>query len=185
MTIDLEELLPCPFCGADAERIDIEEGENAGGSCIACTRCMASSNVEFEFKENFVSNWNSRVDSDRIRALEAENARLREALKAVADLKGWDKKKPISATGIQVMQALALAEGAKRPLTPPGYQLVPTEPSEADIERVARAICLSDPQQLRCTWPDCWNGKEGTHFCSSDRSARAAYRAALAEAKKP
>lgn len=55
-----EELLPCPFCGGTAEIIDIEEGENAGGSCVSCTRCLASSNVEFEFKENYVSNWNRR-----------------------------------------------------------------------------------------------------------------------------
>lgn len=56
-----EELKPCPFCGGDAEIVNIEEGENAGGSCVCCTRCMASSNVEFEFKENFVSNWNRRA----------------------------------------------------------------------------------------------------------------------------
>lgn len=55
------ELLPCPFCGGEAERIDIEDGENAGGSCVHCTQCDACSNVEFEFKENFVSNWNRRV----------------------------------------------------------------------------------------------------------------------------
>lgn len=60
-------LLPCPFCGAEAERVDIENGENAGGSCISCTGCQASSNVEFEFKENFVNNWNCRaVHSDDI-----------------------------------------------------------------------------------------------------------------------
>ena len=55
-------LKPCPFCGGKAERIDIDEGENEGGSCICCTKCMASGNVEFEFKENFVDNWNRRVD---------------------------------------------------------------------------------------------------------------------------
>lgn len=33
------------------------------------------------------------------------------ALKAVADLKGWNETAPISATGIQVMQAIAKAEG--------------------------------------------------------------------------
>lgn len=60
-SMDSGELLPCPFCGARAERIDIEDGENAGGSCIACTQCQASSNVEFEFKENFVNNWNRRA----------------------------------------------------------------------------------------------------------------------------
>lgn len=56
-----DELKACPFCGGDAERLDIEEGENAGGSCVSCTVCQASSNVEFGFKENFVSNWNRRV----------------------------------------------------------------------------------------------------------------------------
>ena len=55
------ELLPCPFCGGPAEIVEIDGGENAGGSCVACTRCFASSNIEFERKENFVSNWNRRA----------------------------------------------------------------------------------------------------------------------------
>lgn len=58
-----EKLKPCPFCGGEAEIIHIDEGENAGGSCVCCTQCLASSNVEFEFKENFVSNWNRRTAS--------------------------------------------------------------------------------------------------------------------------
>ncbi len=53
-------LLPCPFCGGRAEIVGIDTGENAGGSCVCCTRCMASGNVDFERKENFVSNWNRR-----------------------------------------------------------------------------------------------------------------------------
>ncbi len=57
----LEALKPCPFCGGEAERVDIEDGNNAGGSFIHCTVCDASGNVEFEFKENFVSNWNRRA----------------------------------------------------------------------------------------------------------------------------
>lgn len=56
-----EALLPCPFCGAEAEILDLDEGENAGGSCVSCKRCLASSNVEFGRKENFVSNWNRRA----------------------------------------------------------------------------------------------------------------------------
>lgn len=54
-------LLPCPFCDGKAEIIHVAEGENAGGSCVCCTQCLASSNIEFEFKENFVSNWNRRA----------------------------------------------------------------------------------------------------------------------------
>jgi len=53
-------LKPCPFCGGEAEILNLDDGENAGGSCISCTRCLASSNVEFGRKENFVSNWNRR-----------------------------------------------------------------------------------------------------------------------------
>lgn len=59
--VPCEVLLPCPFCGNAAQIVNIEEGENAGGSCVECTHCQASSNVEFEFKENFVNNWNRRV----------------------------------------------------------------------------------------------------------------------------
>jgi hypothetical protein len=60
-------VLPCPFCGAPAERIDfgIGSGENEGGSCIACTVCQHSGPIEFGFKENFVSNWNRRTLSTR------------------------------------------------------------------------------------------------------------------------
>lgn len=56
-------LLPCPFCGSPAERIDFGPGagDNEGGSCVACTRCQASGPVEFGYKENFISNWNRRA----------------------------------------------------------------------------------------------------------------------------
>lgn len=56
-----DELMPCPFCGGEAEVIDIAEGENEGGSCVSCTVCQASSNLEFGRKENFRSNWNRRA----------------------------------------------------------------------------------------------------------------------------
>lgn len=63
-----DKLLPCPFCGGKAERLDLTEGENAGGSCICCTVCHASSNLEFGYKENFVSNWNRRTPQTRAEA---------------------------------------------------------------------------------------------------------------------
>jgi Lar family restriction alleviation protein len=64
---DLEtgELLPCPFCGGEAERIDFEDEEvepdNIGGSCISCTQCHVSTAVVFDFKETLYSSWNERV----------------------------------------------------------------------------------------------------------------------------
>lgn len=62
-----EELLPCPFCGGRAERFTIGEDDpvNAGGDVITCAQCGASSHVEFGYKENLVSHWNSRIASER------------------------------------------------------------------------------------------------------------------------
>ena len=57
-------LKPCPFCGGEAERIDIpaehDDIENAGASCIQCSRCAASTALHFDRKENLESSWNDR-----------------------------------------------------------------------------------------------------------------------------
>lgn len=62
---DARALLPCPFCGAEAERYDDHDtgSVNEGGSCITCKRCGASSPMHFERKENLISSWNDRVPS--------------------------------------------------------------------------------------------------------------------------
>ena len=73
-TADHAELAACPFCGGAAEIVHIEEGENQGGSCVCCTACQASGNLEFGRKENFTSNWNRRR---REAALLSEIAALR------------------------------------------------------------------------------------------------------------
>lgn len=83
-----DELRPCPFCGGDAEIIEIDDGENAGGSCVQCKQCLASGNVEFDRKENFVANWNRRAAVNALPELLAERDRLREALKIFANLGG-------------------------------------------------------------------------------------------------
>ena len=81
-----QELKPCPFCGGDAKRIDIDDGENAGGSCICCTRCMASSNVEFGYKEHFIPNWNTRADLVQPQIEAAVKAALEAATKELQTL---------------------------------------------------------------------------------------------------
>lgn len=57
------ELRPCPFCGGKAHQLTIEQDNDPhfGGDVITCTACGASSHVEFGFKENLKSAWNSRA----------------------------------------------------------------------------------------------------------------------------
>lgn len=61
----MSELKNCPFCGGPAEIENLHHGENEGGSYVYCTQCLASSNLEFGSKENFVSNWNRRIDKSK------------------------------------------------------------------------------------------------------------------------
>lgn len=62
----MSDLKPCPFCGGDAEWVDIHDDEygNTGGSVIECMSCGASTHVEFGFKENLTSAWNTRATPD-------------------------------------------------------------------------------------------------------------------------
>ncbi|MDR5006637.1 Lar family restriction alleviation protein [Citrobacter sedlakii] len=55
--------MPCPFCGGKAHQLTIEQDDDPhfGGDVITCTECGASSHVEFGFKENLKSAWNSRA----------------------------------------------------------------------------------------------------------------------------
>lgn len=59
------ELLPCPFCGGEAEIVEFDDEEvepdNFGGSCVSCTKCHASTAVVFGFKETLYSSWNERT----------------------------------------------------------------------------------------------------------------------------
>lgn len=71
----MADLLPCPFCGGEAERLDFETvgtalggDPNAGGSCISCKQCGASSPVHFDRKENLYSSWNERINGAPVEA---------------------------------------------------------------------------------------------------------------------
>ena len=56
-------LLPCPFCGGEAKRHDVESREdidNAGASYIECEGCGACTQLHFDRKENLLDSWNRR-----------------------------------------------------------------------------------------------------------------------------
>ena len=98
---DNDELLPCPFCGGAAEIINIEDGGNAGGSFVHCTQCEACSNVEFEFKENFVSNWNRRANPGLMLTLDG---------KAIALFRAWADRIPDPAEAFKAWEGMSMAD---------------------------------------------------------------------------
>ena len=67
------ELLPCPFCGGKPKRFTLSDPVNFGGDVIECTKCQASTQVQFNFKETIEEMWNTRTPSPT-------EAALREAL---------------------------------------------------------------------------------------------------------
>ena len=89
-----DELEPCPFCGGEAERIDFsaeDQGDpNAGGSCISCERCGASSPVHFDRKENLLSSWNQRA------ALTSPRPSGEMVEDFLAELDGWEGAYPLA-----------------------------------------------------------------------------------------
>lgn len=95
------ELKPCPFCGGEAQRFTLTEEDepmNAGGDVITCTKCQASSHVEFGRKENLVSRWNTRTTS-----LAAQDG-LVDALRKIADTPAWGYPERWETTPAEVRQ---------------------------------------------------------------------------------
>lgn len=99
-----DDLLPCPFCGADAERIDVpvEDEENAGGSCIQCTRCIASTALHFDRKEHLYSSWNERV-------VETETGLTLDG-KAIALFRAWADRIPDYAEAFEAWEGMSMAD---------------------------------------------------------------------------
>jgi len=71
-----EELKPCPFCGWTKPVIEHIEGTYN----VECPDCASAGPLE-DSRAQAIAAWNRRADTDRIEALEAENARLREELR--------------------------------------------------------------------------------------------------------
>lgn len=59
------ELLPCPFCGGGAHFYTVQEGDDAGGRCVVCPQCNASSMLCFPLMDSvdqkLIEHWNRRA----------------------------------------------------------------------------------------------------------------------------
>lgn len=115
------ELLPCPFCGGEAKRVTLGKNdgpENEGGDVINCTRCWASSHIEFGRKENLVDCWNIRTtDPSKAALLEALVEAKREMWSiarhqwTMADFKNWAVIQQIDAALALAKSETALTKG--------------------------------------------------------------------------
>ena len=77
------ELKPCPFCGGEAA---LTNREMPGCAFVICMGCQAQG--DDGSIERVAAKWNTRADlctptDERVKALEAENARLRIALQQI------------------------------------------------------------------------------------------------------
>lgn len=75
-----ENLKRCPFCGSEAEFNSDEFGE--GVCCKSCGASLSNGVYGEEGRKLASADWNSRPIENE---LEAENARLREALESILD----------------------------------------------------------------------------------------------------
>lgn len=87
-----EALKPCPFCGGEAKYYYYTARDHN----IECEIC--SNGTCLQNKAEAVTAWNTRADDDRIEALQAENAKLRDALFPFAEFHqlGGSMNDPIS-----------------------------------------------------------------------------------------
>lgn len=93
-----KELKPCPFCGET--RFIIEDNQMVQDVHVLCKDCGAKTSFD-GIRYSVTSRWNVRPVEDalkrRIKELEAENGRLREALKEIAEFANDEYGKRIPA----------------------------------------------------------------------------------------
>ena len=81
-----KELKPCPFCGET--RLTIEDNQKVRDVHVLCKDCGAKTSFD-GIRYDVAGRWNvrpvERALKSRIEELEAENGRLREALKEIAE----------------------------------------------------------------------------------------------------
>jgi len=80
------ELKPCPFCGAEAEIVAVEEPSNVGGYVVSCKGCEASTRVWFPIKDRvdgiLRDAWNRRQPSPPSAPLAEQGQREQEQEKS-------------------------------------------------------------------------------------------------------
>lgn len=93
-----KELKPCPFCGET--RLTIEDNQKVQDVHVLCKDCGAKTSFD-GIRYAVAGRWNCRPVEDalkrRIKELEAENGRLREALKEIAEFANDEYGKRIPA----------------------------------------------------------------------------------------
>lgn len=93
-----KELKPCPFCGET--RLIIEDNQMVQDVHVLCKDCGAKTSFD-GIRYSVAGRWNCRPVEDalkrRIEELEAENGRLREALKEIAEFANDEYGKRIPA----------------------------------------------------------------------------------------
>lgn len=63
------ELLPCPFCGGEAEIVHYQSGVKDRQCYVCCKDCKASTFIQHHFKEKSMQTWNTRKD-DRVESID-------------------------------------------------------------------------------------------------------------------
>lgn len=112
-------LLPCPFCGGEALRFTLPEDGlgNGGGDVITCTRCQASSHVEFGRKENLVDRWNTRLAHSLPSQADAGEDGKRNLVRAVIDC--YNTARPAGFSPVEHVISKRIVQDAFATLSPP------------------------------------------------------------------
>jgi len=110
-----EHLLPCPFCGHDAEWNKGQHGDGSDWHYIACTECEAmGGNSADQSREGSIAAWNLRVPP--VEPCEVTDAMVAEGLKNYSEggCMGLDEDERREVVRNILEAAIAKAEGSSK-----------------------------------------------------------------------